>query len=364
MRDISLYVHIPFCMRRCPYCTFYHVPHVNDYETAFVEALKRELASASETIGEPFRCPTVFVGGGTPSVLNDRSLDQIFEAIRAHLPDAGDVEITIEANPEDVTVDLLAGLRARGVNRLSLGVQSMHPGGLSLLGRCTREANARAIDLVGSHFDNFSIDVLLGIPGGTLADLEKTMERLTDYAPPHYAVYCLEPGGVMTAGVEDFFDGVDPERAAEEYLYVCAVLAETGYGHYEVSNFARAGFESRHNQAYWKGAEYVGLGPGAHSYLAGERFYNEPSIERYLSDSTGVALRCIEPRDDRERAIERRMLALRTSDGLPLDQVEGRASAVDDLVTSDLAVIVDDRLVLTDKGFLLLDEIVLRLTPG
>ena len=216
MRAISLYVHVPFCMRRCSYCTFYHVPHIDDYETAFVNGLIRELASAAEVLGEPFRCPTVFFGGGTPSVLSGKSLDKIFDAIAPYVSDTDDVEITLEANPEDVNEGLLRGLRNRGVNRLSLGVQSMNPGALKVLKRCTADVNARAIDLVAAHFGNHSIDVLLGIPGGTLADLQSTMKRLTNCAPPHFAVYCLEPGGVMKSEVGDFFAGVDPERAAEE----------------------------------------------------------------------------------------------------------------------------------------------------
>jgi oxygen-independent coproporphyrinogen-3 oxidase len=340
MREISLYVHVPFCMRRCPYCTFFHVPHIDHFETAFVKGLIRELASAAEEIGEPFRCPTVFFGGGTPSVLRDESLDEVFDAIDPFLPDTDDVEITLEANPEDVTVDLLEGLRGRGVNRLSLGVQSMVPGALKVLKRCAAEVNARAIELAATHLDNYSIDVLLGIPGGTPADLQGTMERLADCAPPHFAVYCLEPGGVM--GREE-------------------ALGEGGYEHYEVSNFARPGYESRHNRTYWRGGEYLGLGPGAHSYIGGERFHNEPSIERYVSRMDS-ALRRPEPREDEERLIERRMLALRTSDGLALDQLECPRSVLDDLIAGGLAAIAGERLVLTDRGFLVLNEIVLRLT--
>jgi oxygen-independent coproporphyrinogen-3 oxidase len=364
MRDLSLYVHIPFCMRRCSYCTFYHVPHIDDYETAFVGGLIRELASAAEEIGEPFRCPTVFFGGGTPSVLRSESLDEIFDAISPFLSDADNAEITLEANPEDVTDGLLRGLRGRGVNRLSLGVQSMNPGALKVLKRCSASVNARAIDLVGNHFDNYSMDVLLGIPGGALADLQSTMRCLTDGAPPHFAVYCLEPGGVMAGEVGGFFAGVDAERSAEEYLYVCESLWEGGYEHYEVSNFARPGYESRHNRTYWHGGEYLGIGPGAHSFIGGERFHNEPSIERYVSAGGASALRRMEPRDDEQRLIERCMLSLRTSDGLPMEQLECPKSVIDDLLESDLAAVVDDRLVLTDRGFLVLNEIVLRLTSS
>jgi oxygen-independent coproporphyrinogen-3 oxidase len=188
------------------------------------------------------------------------------------------------------------------------------------------------------------------------------MRCLTDCAPPHFAVYCLEPGGVMEAGVGGFFAGVDVERSAEEYLSVCESLGKGGYQHYEVSNFARPGHESRHNRTYWRGGEYLGIGPGAHSFIGGERWHNEPSIERYVTAGGASALRHMESRDDEERLIERYMLSLRTSDGLPMQELQGPKSVVDDLLGSDLAVVVDDRLVLTDRGFLVLNEIVLRLT--
>jgi len=361
MRDLSLYVHVPFCVRRCSYCTFYHVPHIEEYEPAFVDALLVDLQSAADGIGEPFCCPTVFFGGGTPSVLSDDSLNKVFTAIDPFLPRDQTPEITLEANPEDVTDALLSGLRRHGVNRLSLGIQSMNPKALTTLKRCTERTNARGVDLVRQHFENFSLDVLLGVPDSSIADLQATMEHLIGYEPPHFSVYCLESGGVMEADVSDFFRGVDPERSAEEYMHVCESLERGGYHHYEISNFAKPGFESSHNRAYWRDCEYLGVGPGAHSYIAGERFHNEPSIERYIRE-TSSAVRSIERRGTSERETEQRMLALRTSDGLALSDLVDNDGIVDDLVARDLAKVSDDRLVLTDRGFLVLNEIVLRLS--
>ncbi len=299
-------------------------------------------------------------------MLSETSLDTIFSAIGPFLSRVGSPEITFETNPEDVTAGLLQNLRARGVNRLSLGVQSMDADGLKILKRCTAPTNARAVALVKDHFDNYSVDVLLGVPGGSLTDLRRTLDIVAGWDPPHLSVYCLEAGGVMEADVTDFFAGVDPDRAADEYLLACEESAARGYVHYEISNFARPGYESRHNRCYWRGGDYLGIGPAAHSFVGGERFYNEPSIERYVAPETELPadVRRFEPRAASARRMEELMLALRTSDGLPLDGVTCPDSAVDELVTGALARVADGRMVLTDRGYLVLNEILLRVSSN
>ncbi|MDH3217026.1 MAG: radical SAM family heme chaperone HemW [Candidatus Krumholzibacteria bacterium] len=362
MRAISLYVHVPFCKRRCSYCTFYHTPFIDTYETAFVEALVREFEETAAKLDQPFCCPTVYFGGGTPSVLSRDSLDKIFGAISSYVAPDG-VEITFETNPDDVTEELVSGLRAHGVNRLSVGIQSMDAGALKILKRCTVTVNERAIDMVRGYFDNFSVDVLLGVPDGSRAGLGRTLARVLDWDVPHVSVYCLEPGGVMGSEVKEFLDRVDGERSAEEYLYVCERLRARGYQHYEISNFAKPGCESRHNRVYWQGEDYLGLGPAAHSYIDGERSHNEASIERYVSAAPGGAASTRHPevRGPEQRRLEALMLALRTDRGLPVDHLESARSEIEALVAGSLARIVDDRLLLTDRGFLVMNDIVLRL---
>lgn len=358
MKDLSLYIHVPFCKRRCSYCTFYHVPYIDRYETAFVDSLLTEFELTMRNAND-VRIPSVFLGGGTPSVLTLSSLERILGAVAPWL--ATDAEITVENNPEDVTRELMQGFRRLGVNRISLGIQSMVPRALTVLKRCSPDVNAAAIDIVRDHYDNFSFDLVLGVPDGTESELEHTLEQLRGYDALHYSVYCLEPGGVMEREVEHFFDGVDPERSADEYLRVCDVMGQAGYGHYEVSNFARPGFESRHNRVYWRGGDYLGIGPAAHSYLGGERYYNEPSIERYVV-AAGRPGRVREERDRQARELERRMLALRTSDGLSLEEVSCGTEVLDDIVADGLARVTDGRIVLTRRGFLVLNDILIRVT--
>ncbi len=362
MRSLSLYVHVPFCKRRCPYCTFYHVPHGGeDVERAFIDALLCEFTAVVGEVGEPVAISTLFFGGGTPSVLRRESLERVFGRI-SPLVRPRSAEVTVEANPEDVNDSMLSMLNSLGVNRLSLGIQSMNERAQKVLARCPPTINERAARLASRYFDNVSIDLLLGVPGTTLEDLGETLERIDDVNAVHVSVYCLEPEGDANHLSAGFFDSVNPERSADEYLLVCDHLGSRGYHHYEVSNFAKPGFESSHNWVYWRGGEYLGIGPGAHSYLGGERFFNEPSIDMYLDPRAEFPerIRQWETRGEAERGLEKVMLGLRTSDGLPVSRFGQYEDVVAGLVDKKLARVEGEKLVLTDPGFLVLNEIVHR----
>ncbi|HEX5132141.1 MAG TPA: coproporphyrinogen-III oxidase family protein [Candidatus Krumholzibacteria bacterium] len=360
MRSISLYIHIPFCTRRCSYCSFYHVPAGRSREDAFVDALTGEIGAALAAIGEPVALRTVFVGGGTPTVLDDAGWRRIVAAITPAFPPGGPEEFTVEMNPEDVEPGRVKFLRGLGVNRASLGIQSMHPVGQKVLKRCEPAVNARAIEMVRHEFDNISFDVLLGVPRTTPADLRATLAELLDHEPRHLSVYGLEPGGDMSHEVEGFFRAVDPDRVADEYLEVCETVAARGYRHYEVSNFARPGFESIHNRVYWDGGDYLGVGPAAHSSLDGRRFWNEPSLDAYLRRGTAERIAARMKDDGGGGNTERVMLALRTDRGAPAEWFA--PARVRGFVADGLVVNEAGRVRLTDRGFLLLNDLVLRLT--
>ena len=364
MREVSLYIHVPFCKRRCSYCTFYHLPHVDDYESGFVDALTREIDWALGELGSDVVLPTVFFGGGTPSTLQPASFDRVFEVIESRL--AAQAEITVEVNPEDLSEAGLMHLKSLGVNRLSVGVQSMDARALRVLKRCRADTNRKGLELAARHFANFSIDLVLGIPESDSAAVMRTLAEVVAFGPAHVSVYCLEPGGVMMDEVGDFFDRVDGERSAEEYLLACDFMRRHGYTHYEISNFALAGRESRHNRVYWEGGEYVGVGPAAHSFVAGSRIFNEPAIERYIHGSTSgfASVRREEHRGAPERELEGLMLALRTSRGLALVDAKCQPVILNQLTDDGLAAIDGGRLRLTDRGYLLLNEIVLRIAQA
>jgi oxygen-independent coproporphyrinogen-3 oxidase len=365
MSALALYVHIPFCRRRCPYCSFYHVRPRD--EGAFSEAMATEASDSLASFSPPARLGSVYFGGGTPSVLSRSSWQRVFDAIAPYLAEpAAPREITCEVNPEDVTEGRLDDIASLGVNRISLGIQSMDPDAQRLLGRCTPEVNRRAIDAVVSRFDNVSFDVLLGVPGRDRASLGRTIDELIGRGPAHFSVYCLEEGGDMAGQAREFFSAVDPDHAAEEYLDVCARLRAAGYRHYEVSNFARPGLESSHNRTYWDGGDYLGLGPAAHSLVGGRRFHNPPSLELYLAGAGRPASErwIFDDVDPQQRRIERVMLSLRTDRGVPLEALSCPQHAIDGILGKSLAEVAGGRLRLTDRGFLLLNEIILRLAEG
>jgi oxygen-independent coproporphyrinogen-3 oxidase len=363
-RRISLYVHVPFCRRRCAYCTFYHVSLGDGaIRRAFVDAVLVEYDSAASEIGEPFTIPTIFLGGGTPSVIGCAEIGRILERARPMIAREG-AEATIELNPEDVGGAFLDELKSLGFNRVSLGVQSMDDRAQRTLGRCPPRTNQRALELVSARFENYSADLLLGIPSSSVGDLRRTLEAIGSFAPPHLSLYCLEPGGDIAEPSREFFQRVDVDRCAEEYLLACEVLESAGYAHYEISNFARPGRECAHNLVYWRGGEYLGLGPGAHSYVVGRRFHNAPSLSSYLgrADDLPWAVRVEDPRGEAQERLEELMLGLRTSEGIPLAALPRGAAALEDFVQEGLARREGVRVRLTDRGYLLLNDVVHRLT--
>jgi oxygen-independent coproporphyrinogen-3 oxidase len=363
VKPLSLYIHVPFCTRRCSYCSFYHVDAARARETRFVDSLVGEIAAAMPP-RDGIALETVFVGGGTPTVLREDSWERIRTALSPWIPASGVPEFTVEMNPEDVTRPMLEFLRALGVNRASVGIQSMHEVGQKVLKRCTPETNERAIDIVREVFDNVSFDVLLGVPKTIPDDLSGTLERLLARDPRHFSVYGLEAGGDMSHEVERFFAAVDADRVAEEYLRACEMLARAGYEHYEVSNFARPGFESRHNRVYWDGGDYLGLGPAAHSSMNGRRFWNEPSLDAYLSRAghDHVAARTVDAGGD--AAIEKTMLRLRTDRGVQIARLAPGPGVIERLSAEGLIVVDGDRVRATDRGYLVLNDLVLHLCEG
>jgi oxygen-independent coproporphyrinogen-3 oxidase len=360
MKPLSLYIHVPFCTRRCSYCSFYHVDTARDREVRFIDTLVDEIGAAMPPRDQVL-LHTIFVGGGTPTVLGNDSWERILSALAPWMPARGPAEFTVEMNPEDVTREMVSFLRGLGVNRASLGIQSMHEVGQKVLKRCAPETNAHAIEIVMREFDNVSFDVLLGVPKTTPEDLASTLATLLEHGPRHFSVYGLEAGGDMSHEVERFFAAVDPDRVADEYLKVCGELAGAGYRHYEVSNFAEPGFESLHNRVYWDGGDYLGLGPAAHSFVGGQRFWNEPSLDSYLSRRGGEHVQARGADVHGDQVIERLMLALRTDRGAPRDWLTRDASVIESFRREGLIVDDGGRIRATDQGYLVLNDLVLRL---
>ncbi len=362
------YVHVPWCKRRCPYCAFYvEVDRATPWE-AFVDRVLREHAIRSPEFGE--RATTVFLGGGTPSRLPSAALARLV----AGIPRVPGAEVSAETNPEDASAEWLDGALEAGVNRVSLGVQTLDPRFAALLNRAAsvREA-AETLDRVRSAgFRSWSVDLIFGLPDQTLDDLRADLDRLLAYGPPHVSLYGLtiEAGTPFErAHAKGTLEPADEDLWREMYDLIVATLRSAGIDRYEVSNFAKAGHRSEHNRLYWSDRPYLGLGPSAHGYAPdGRRWHNVADVGRYLvlDDPTEAS----ELPEGDARATDLLVSALRSVDGLDrahLGRTTGRriaAGTVESLVRGGVLREEGERIALTDSGFPLADGISARLADA
>ena len=284
-KQLGIYIHIPFCLKKCGYCDFCSfVGKSGEYTSRYADELCRRIAAAGRTADE-YTVDTVYFGGGTPSLMAASNIGRILGAVRAGFDVADGAEITLECNPATADERYFREIRAHGVNRLSMGMQSALDSELRLLGRAhNREeflhcfADARA-----AGFDNVSVDLMYGIPDQTPESLAESVELLISLSPEHISAYGLmiEDGTPFARNISKL-SVADNDGQAEMYLYLCRALREAGYERYEISNFARKGRESRHNTRYWLGSEYLGFGVAAHSYFGGERYGISRDIDAFM----------------------------------------------------------------------------------
>ncbi len=366
----GIYVHIPYCISRCPYCDFNTYVGIEDTAPAYVDALLRE---AEDWTGRaPGRLAgTIFIGGGTPSLLEPVLMRTLLDGLRATFRVDGDAEVTMEANPETIDADRLRAFRDAGVNRVSFGAQSFRAHVLATLGRAHTAGRTEAAvrEARAAGFDNLNLDLIYGTPGETLDDWRVSLERAIALAPEHLSAYALtiEDGTAFGADVASGrMPAPDDDDQATKYELALDLLADAGYEHYEISNWARPGRACRHNLMYWTQGEYAGLGAGAHGHLDGIRSWNEKLPRAYIERSPAV--RAGQERlDDATRAAEWLQLRLRLVAGANLADASaalGRdlSSAAADLGDSGLLINRAGRIEPTRRGLLLGSEIALRMT--
>ncbi len=286
MDSVALYLHVPFCRHKCPYCDFNAYSGLERLIGPFVEALEREICNWSLLLSGR-AVPTIFLGGGTPSLLPGAELARLLTACRNAFAVSSDVEVTLEANPGTLDLPRLQAYRQAGVTRLSLGAQSFHDPELRWLGRDHTAGQTReAVSLARvAGFENLSLDLIFGLPGQTLAAWQDSLDEALALRPEHVSCYALtvEEGTPLARRVASGRDPApDPDLQADQYQVAEDLLKAGGFVHYEISNWARPGYECRHNMTYWRNEPYVGLGPGAHSYFAGYRFSTVRSPGAYI----------------------------------------------------------------------------------
>ena len=377
-RDISLYIHVPFCRRKCPYCSFVSYDYREADIPLYLSALKNELIRRAG--GECIR--SIYFGGGTPSLLPAEHIGDLLSAISSLFTVDEAAEITIEANPGTVNEAYLTSIRKLGANRLSLGVQSMNDRELALLGRIHTAAEAReAVRFArSSGFDNLSLDLIYGLPGQTLADWQHSLDEAIAMGPEHLSLYALtlEADTLMwRAAKEGSLPDIDPDLSADQYELAEDSLAAQGYGHYEISNWARPGHECRHNLTYWRNLPYLGVGVAAHSCLDGHRMANTGSLDKYMADFSGKLSPLLPELDEEigpELALaETVILRLRLSEGVYADDIRHRfgidilthyGRQVEEMVVAGLMERTDGNIKLTRRGRLLSNEVFWRFLPG
>ncbi|MBR3844970.1 MAG: radical SAM family heme chaperone HemW [Clostridia bacterium] len=315
-RNLGLYIHIPFCRTKCLYCDFCSfVSRDEQQREAYIGALLREIEARGT---KDYSVDTVYFGGGTPSLLSAEQIGRILDEIKESFNVSPDAEITLECNPMTVSDgdEYFKELRALGVNRLSLGVQSAVDEELKLIGRRHSFEDAKETFWAarGAGFENISVDLMLGIPSQTLDSLRASANQVINLAAEHISIYSLQlEEGTPLFRMRERYSLADDDAAADMYELVVKMMKDAGYRHYEISNFARGGRESKHNSKYWRLDEYLGLGLAAHSDFGGKRLENTRDMDRYLG---GEWLQAESDISNSEREFEFLMLGFRTADGI------------------------------------------------
>lgn len=366
----GIYIHIPFCKQACHYCDF-HFSTQLDKKSELVDALVKEIDFQRNYL-EGEEVGTIYFGGGTPSLLEDRQLQQLLDKIRATLLLTGAPEITLEANPDDLSLEKLTALKLLGVNRLSIGIQSFDDNVLRFLNRAHHSADAQQCvhDARRVGIDNISIDLIYAIPGQTEEQWLKNIETAIHLRPQHISSYSLTIEDKTVFGKwakSGKFTPVIEDAAAGQLETLVSILDKAGYNQYEVSNFAKPGFESKHNSSYWKREKYLGIGPSAHSYNRSSRQFNVKNNALYVKAiQNGTIAFDLESLSREDHVNEYLLTTLRTSWGASLhtlkkewahDLFEKNTKYLQTLTNNQLAVIENDHLKLTQKGKLLADKI-------
>ena len=309
----GVYIHIPFCQTKCPYCDFYSMRGTEEKKNFYLEALKKEILFHKNISAD-----TIYLGGGTPSVFGKERLKNLIETAK-EIFGFTDGEVTVEVNPSSCDEDLISCLASVGVNRISMGLQSAIDEERKILGRHSDcDKVKKSIEICQQYgIENISLDVMLGVPEQTIDSLKQTLDFAINSGAKHISAYILKiEENTLFHRRKDTLPLPDEDTVCDMYEFVCDYLEKSGFSQYEISNFSTQGFESKHNLKYWNSEEYLGLGPAAHSYLDGKRFYHERNYEEYLKNPTAYI-----PDGDGGSFSEFAMLKLRLTKGVSRKEI-------------------------------------------
>jgi oxygen-independent coproporphyrinogen-3 oxidase len=371
-KQAGLYIHIPFCLSKCGYCSFYSIKSL-DLIPEFIDALKKEIKAYSKLF-KTF--DTIYIGGGTPSLLSILQTDDILTAVNKYFDIDRQAEITIEVNPGDVSLEYFQALRKLGINRLNIGVQSFDDKILQLLGRrhSSKEAIAAIEAARAAGFNNLGIDLIYGVQGLSIKSWKSTLQKAVSFSPKHISCYQLslcESTPLYKKYSSEGWRLPDENMELKLFLTTSEELENAGYIHYEVSNFARKDkFKSRHNQKYWQHTPYLGLGPAAHSFLENKRWWNKAAVKTYLKEiATGkMPVEGSESLSAEQLQLEAMFLGLRTKAGIDLkryqikygiDLCEDKKTIIDALIKNKFMELRNGFLRPTRAGMAIADSLAL-----
>ncbi len=363
--SLGLYIHVPFCQKKCAYCDFYSGFPTEETQKAYIKTLTEELKKWGGLTDRPVN--TVYFGGGTPSTLKAEDVKKVMGAVYENFNVLKDAEITFEVNPDTVDFDYLKAIKNCGINRLSIGFQSCNDSALKLLGRTHTFSDSVACfnNARQAGFNNISVDIMLALPEEK-SSLNTTLKAISALSPEHISAYMLSyEENTALYKKKELLPAKSEEEYAEEYLKTCSFFEENGYTHYEISNFCKEGYQSKHNNRYWKDDEYIGFGPSAYSFLGSKRFHYSRNLHEYIKNPTPVY------DEDGGGLFEYIMLRLRLKEGLKnseLKQNFGKQFSpqfikkAKFLEQHNLCVFSGETLYLTNEGMLLSNSIITELT--
>ena len=369
-KPFSVYIHVPYCKKRCGYCDFNtYTPNeldVNDQIESWAIATVKEIEFAKKTLKEDLVIDTIFIGGGTPSLLTDKELSYLFDGLKANFNFAKEVEITLEANPDDINDEKITSWIDNKINRISIGMQSSSKKVLQILDRTHDISNIeKSARLLKKHgLTNFSFDLIYGTPGESMNEFQESIEFALSLYPTHLSAYSLviEPGTKMGNELKiNKIQNVNDDIAADKYLLADEILEKHGFSWYEISNWSLNNLYSRHNLNYWKNNNWWGFGPGAHSHIEGYRWWNLklPNQWRERLEKKQSPAKAREVLTNEQKISEEIMLSLRLNTGL--DSRKFSSASIDKLLKNDLIYFVGNNFVLTKKGRLLADQVFMQL---
>lgn len=362
-KELGIYVHIPFCKRKCYYCDFVSYSNKCEQISKYIDEVIREIDTYEL---EKYNVTTIYIGGGTPSYIDSKYIVEILNRLKEKLKDNQtkfkNIEITIEVNPGTINDEKLKDYKKCGINRISMGLQSTNNKLLKELGRIhTYEEFLDAYKMVSKYgFNNVNVDLMIGLPNQKILDIKDSLAKIVELNPNHVSVYSLilEESTVLCKNVEKGLTKLpDEDLERQMYWYVKDTLELNGYSHYEISNFAKKGKESQHNLNCWEQKEYIGIGVAAHSYLNGERYSNAENLDSYINNFSKKTIQEVQSKEDMKK--EYMLLGLRKIDGISISKFKEKfienpiylyRKELEKLVQENLIVIDGDNIKLTNKG--------------